>query len=253
MTLRVWLHEGQDEEPGVEAWALEILGFATWAPSQAQVIAQLPAKLTEHLAWLRRHGHDGPGAPSNIDVVELVKGNEILFRPDREPATPAEIDRTICLLGCSRKDLLAELEDASDDLLEWDPPYQQFALWANWRTIRATLAHIANGETHYYLRNIGYRTPSAPATLEHDWRLFLRRSREEVVRFLEELESSPDLGRVSTSDHGFETEQWSVRKVLRRIVRHELLHWKSIRRIRHGYERRLGANQLASHNARQER
>jgi hypothetical protein len=103
---------------------------------------------------------------------------------DGEPATPQEIDLAIELLAASRRDLLATLDGATDALLDWNPPYRRFASWADWRTIRATLAHVANGETHYYTRSIG-----------------------------------------------FGEEHWSVRKALRRMVSHEILHGKSIRRI----------------------
>jgi hypothetical protein len=31
----VWLHEGHDREPGCEAWAPDVLGFATGAQTRA--------------------------------------------------------------------------------------------------------------------------------------------------------------------------------------------------------------------------
>ena len=40
--LRVWLHEGHDAEPGCEAWALDVLGFASWARSH-DLLATLDA------------------------------------------------------------------------------------------------------------------------------------------------------------------------------------------------------------------
>ena len=44
--------------------------------------------------------------------------------------------------------------------LNWhDPPYENFAAWADWRSIKANLAHIASGETHYYTKHIGYECP----------------------------------------------------------------------------------------------
>lgn len=238
--MRVWLQEGHDDEPGVEAWALDLLGFATWAPSPSEVVKRLPHKLALHAAWLRRHGLRPPSTGSRVEVVEHVFGNEILFRPDEAAATPAEIDHTVQLLRASRSDLLGELAGVSDGLLDWDPPYRRFAPWASWRSVRATLAHIANGESHYYLRNIGYRSPFPPAVPEDDWQLSLSRSREHALRFLEGLKSSVDLARISTSDHGAGDERWSVRKALRRMVRHELLHEKSIRRIRRAYEQAHG-------------
>lgn len=152
-----------------------------------------------------------------------------------------DIDLAIRLLDRSRADLVAELEAAPAGVLDWDPPYRDFAPWADWRTIRANLAHIANSETHYYTRNIGH-TPAHPPTDPHgDWRVFLPRSRRETVAFLEGLASSDDLCRLRTVDCGFGDEAWSVRKALRRLVSHELLHTKSIRRIVGDYRARTPA------------
>ena len=166
-----------------------------------------------------------------VEVVTHEKGDEILFEPDREPAASEEIDLAIRLLAASRRVLLATLEGASDALLDWDPPYRRFASWADWRTIRATLAHVANGETHYYTRCIGFECSSKPATPHDDWQAFLPRSRAEAVAFPRSVASSPDRARVATPDLGFGAEPWSVRKALRRMVRHEILHGRSIRRI----------------------
>jgi hypothetical protein len=123
----------------------------------------------------------------------------------------------------------------SQAVLDWDPPYKRFAPWADWRTIRANLAHIANGETHYYTSNIGHQPRFPPADSRGDWRAFLPQSRAEAAAFLEKLKSSHDLGRVQTLDHGFGEESWSVRKALRRLVGHELLHSKSVARIIRDY------------------
>ncbi|MFQ5845536.1 MAG: hypothetical protein ACE5JG_11180, partial [Planctomycetota bacterium] len=60
-----------------------------------------------------------------------------------------------------------------------------------------------------------------------DWRRFLPRSRDQTVAFLHSLKKGPDLARVG----GAGGEPWSIRKVLRRLVRHELLHCKSVQRI----------------------
>jgi hypothetical protein len=177
----------------------------------------------------------------DIEIVGRFIGNEILLPPDLEPARVEDIDLTMRLLGRSRADLVAQLEGAPERVLDWDPPYERFAPWADWRTIRANLAHIANAETHYYTKNIGHIPLHRPADPCADWHTFLARSRGETIAFLEELKSSRDLCRVRTADYGFGEESWSVRKALRRLVNHELLHAKSIRRIIHEYRARNSA------------
>ncbi|MFQ5844207.1 MAG: hypothetical protein ACE5JG_04385, partial [Planctomycetota bacterium] len=147
MGLRLWLHEGAADDPGCNAWGLDVLGFATWAPTRADVLERAPQKLEEHCVWLARHGLPVPELSPGTEVVEEVVGNEVLFAPDREPATATEIDRTIQMLGCTRLELLVTVEHLPPEMLSWDPPYRRFAAWADWRTVNAVLAHIANTET----------------------------------------------------------------------------------------------------------
>ena len=156
-----------------------------------------------------------------------------MFSRDAEPCGINELDLAIQLLSASREDLLATVSSLPSDALDWDPPYRSFADWATWRTVRAILAHVANTETHYYLRSIGHEPRSAPAEAEGDWEKFLPQHRRETIRFLEGIRGAADGARVSRDG-----EEWSLRKVLRRLVRHELLHWKSIRRIDREYELR---------------
>lgn len=237
--MEIWLHEGlPDGEPGHHAWGLHQIGFATWAPDEKTVIELVPAKFDEHRGWLVSH-QLAPRAEKDggIQVVERVRGHEILFGHDRGEASVAEIDRTIELLAASRSDLLAILDTTPEATLSWNPPYRQFAKWADWRSIGATLAHLGNSEIHYYTAMIGHESTRSPASPDHPWREFLPATRAETVQFLQRLRTDPGLSRVtSVQRHSRRApqgapEEWSVRKALRRMVRHELLHTKSIRRI----------------------
>lgn len=232
------------------AWDLRRLGFATWAPTRDAVIARAPERLQAHQAWLAGHGldagSDAIGSPSAagpddagsspVTILETVSGNEVLFDHDRHPAAPAEIERCLRLLSCSRNDLLATVAPMSDALLDWDPPYRNFFAWARWRTIRQVLGHIASTEVGYYLPLVGYDSPDLGELSGLTWPEQLRRSRAQTVRFLEGLlGDGEDRLRLYEAD-----EAWSVRKVLRRLVWHELVHLKSIRRIAREYAGRGG-------------
>lgn len=225
----IWILDGHDGEPGVEAWALAHLGFATWAPSRTELLAQLPAKFEAYCAWRRRLGVSVP-TPGEIEVVDDVHGNEFLFEPDRSSAEVEEIDLAIELLAASRKDLLEAIGAAPAQALDREPSYRRFAPWADWRTIRANLAHIANSEVHYYAANIDHQPELPPAAPDGDWREFLPALRAEAIDFMRTLRTSSDRTRIRQRHFG-EVEEWSVRKALRRMVRHELQHLSSIRRI----------------------
>ncbi len=225
--MRIWLHEMTGNEFGWNAWGLQLIGFATWAATEQEVLGRVPAKLEEHLRWLRQHGLPTAELSAGVEVVERVGGNEVLFDTDIRAAPPDMIADTIELMRATRSDLLATVESLSDEVLDWEPPYVAFAPWADWRTIRQILAHIAKTETHYYLTSIGYEPRASSARGNGDWRALLSEQRAAALAFLEALESASDRARVRPRGE----EQWSVRKVLRRLVRHELLHWKSVKRI----------------------
>ncbi|MDP3179091.1 MAG: DinB family protein [Spirochaetaceae bacterium] len=239
--MRVWLQEMTGNETGWMAWCLDVDGFATWARCEIEVLGKMPAKLAEHRAWLASRGLASPDVGNDVRVVERVRGNEALFSPDFAPCEAEDIERALLLLAASRADLLRTVEALPGEALDWDPPYRAFAAWARWRSARSILAHVANCETHYYLPAIGHESRLPPASPEGDWARNLAAHREETVAFLLGLKSSPDRARIDFADG----EAWSVRKVLRRLVWHELLHLKSIRRIGGDFEDRGRTGRLA--------
>ena len=230
--MRIWLHESKGNESGWNAWSLDYLGFATWAPSREGVLHRIQGKFEEYIQWLE--GHLGEKVTidtwSGLEVAEEISGDEVAFKADLDPADSEEIKHCLRLLGFSRSDLLSAVEDLPDAVLDWNPPYANFAAWASWRTIRQVLKHIAATETGYYLSNIGYQDAAKLPLADLHWREQLAVSRMETERLLGDLLASQDRARAVMGE-----EAWSVRKVLRRLVRHELLHRKSIQRIAHAY------------------
>lgn len=229
--MRIWLHELTGNERGWSAWSLEHLGFATWAPEREDVLQRAPGKLAEYGRWRAEHGLEpeamvGVGAGREVAVVEEIRGNEVAFDHDLYAAESSEIDLCLALIACTRQDLLAEVEGVDDGILDLDPPYRDFADWARWRTVRQILERIALTEVGYYLPSIGYSGPDPDSLRRLAWREQLELSRAETVSFLGRLAEEGDALRLSIGE-----EAWSVRKVLRRLVWHERLHLKSIRRI----------------------
>lgn len=126
----------------------------------------MPGKLEDHLPWMTEHQLSSPVVDNRrVEVAERVAGHEPLFQDDKKPATVEEIDLAVAMLRANHDDLVGLLNDAPQGFLSWDPPYRQFASWADWRTVAATLAHMANAESHYYLPMIGYETPANPSRL----------------------------------------------------------------------------------------
>lgn len=225
--MRIWLNELTGNEHGWMAWSLDYMGFATWAPSREDVLTRAPSKLEEYRLWLARHGLTSPPAPTTEPtILEEISGNEVVFEHDRQAADPSEIELCLELIARSRRNLTETVKDLPDELLDWDPPYRDFATWARWRTIRQILEHVALTEIGYYLPSIGYAGTDPDHLRSLPWREQLRLSRAETDAFLKRLAADRDRLRLSEGE-----EAWSVRKVLRRLVWHELVHLKSIRRI----------------------
>ncbi|HUP15471.1 MAG TPA: hypothetical protein VM848_05405, partial [Acidimicrobiia bacterium] len=188
---------GTDAEPGIEAWSLNHLGFATWAPARKEVLNRVPRKLDAHLQWMAEHQLLSQEAHSQrVEVMEEISGHEPLFGHDRQPATVDEIDLAVVSLRAGHQDLIECLNDAPGAFLDWEPPYRRFAGWADWRTVAATLAHLANVESHYYLAMIGYEAQGPTVTSEEDWRDYLPSVRNDTVDCLASLRSSADRARV---------------------------------------------------------
>ncbi|MEE8303165.1 MAG: DinB family protein [Candidatus Tectomicrobia bacterium] len=239
MSIPITLHLNHDGDTGVEAWCSTYLGFVTWAEDRSQVLGRLADRIEWYRSWRLDHMLPLVYEPTGpFEVTEEIKESEGLFAYDKTPVTVNQIDLTIKLLTASRNDLIATLDSTPAAVLDWDPPYQRFATWADWRTIRANLAHIANAETQYYCRVLGHQPQASPVDAQDNWREFLPRTRRETLSFLSTLKASNDLLRSTCSDQGYGSECWTVGKALRRLVSHELTHWKSIVRITAVYRER---------------
>jgi predicted RNase H-like HicB family nuclease len=250
MTIHVYL-DGTDDPGEWLAWVLDLIGCAAFAPTEKDALAKVPQVVAEYCKFKHRHGrrddaYDFVGRKPVV-VERLVAVDEGLFDGDREEASSEQIEHAIEVLMWSRADLLEVLASVPEAAFDWDPPYRRYASWAEWRSIREVLAHIAICETRYYLRGIGYDPgPNPPtaggpkpgsrawyAALGRDWRTLLARTRRETVAFLREVARSSDRRRIH-EEPGY---CWSVRKALRRLVWHELIHTKNIRRILRDFSR----------------
>jgi len=230
--VRALLHQHEGAESGWSAWSLEYLGFSTWAPSREGVLQKTPGKLGEYLQWLAGHRPviDQAYSSDVVIIIEEVRGDEPLFCDDLSAATPEEISYCIELLQYTRKDLLGTVQALPDGAIDWISPNRVFPHWVWWRTIRLILKHIALTELGNYLPWVTRPIITPEYLTDVGWCRQLHMSRRETVRCLEELKSSDDRTRLVKGD-----EEWSLRKVLRRLVWHERVHWKSIKRIAREY------------------
>lgn len=211
------------------AHVCELPGCFVLSRDEGTALAALPETIVQHRRWRLLHGLPAGGAEAvALSVAEVVSGPRpwtpngasALFRLDRRLLDDSEFDLHLRLMACARADLLRAVHTiprgAYDDLL---PGIS--------RTPRATLAHIADME-EWFLSRVGRRVDvREPDPLR---RIVDVRSRsiEHLVRYAREDRDLVFVPTVRPSDDS--AEMWTLRKLLRRLIEHELEHLDDVQR-----------------------
>lgn len=151
--------------------------------------------------WTARHG------PAT--VAEELSGDEQAFVRDLEPATDAELERTLTILDDQRSRTLGILDGLPDRLLDFDDPERALPRWARWRTIRQTLWHICDTESRYYLPQTGLPARERLDRLPAELRASHRHVRSVLASMPRDTVNRPA------------DEVWTATKLLRRLAWHE--------------------------------
>jgi hypothetical protein len=221
-------------ENAVHAWALDLFGVVSWGRDVDDLDGRLRLVIAEHLAWLLRHGEDGGDAveweiAETIDGTALTAtGGEFCFEAERAPLSREELDGGIARMAFARADLLAEIDAMPDAVLDWEPPVSSVARFDAWapeaRTIRGIVQHVLQLETYY---RAGLRDGTAAGIFERVGTP--AEERERTVALLRSLDDDARSQAYRPVRPGRSTpEDWTVRKVLRRIISHERHHTAEI-------------------------
>jgi hypothetical protein len=195
-------------------------GLCGQGTDERSAIADLAGRAADaYRGFLARHHLAAPTLDA-LEVVERVHGDERSFERDRQPATDRELERTLTILDAARADLSALLAACSETELDWDDPERRLPAWARWRTLRQMAWHIADTESRYYLAALDIDPPERADDLDVE----LRRSHRHVMMTLPTL---PRDRRVERGD-----EQWTTRKLLRRLAWHEPAELEAMRQLR---------------------
>ena len=214
----------------VHAWVLDLPGAIAGAPVVDALHDALPLTIAEYEAWLRPHG-EAVEPSSRWEIAETIDGEalaatggEFCFAYDRQPLDRDQLERLIRYMTWSRDDLHAVIDSLPDPLLDWAPPASSIASADAWapevRTIREIMTHVLQLEIYYRdaLRDGPakgiFETAGDPAP-ERARTLDLLRSLDDAARSHVYLPVRP--GR-STA------EEWTVRKLIRRVISHERVH-----------------------------
>lgn len=209
----------------VHAWVLDLPGCIAGGRSFSEAEAKIPLVIAGYVGWLRAHGEavESPGGWEIVETVESPVG-DFMFEAERAPLSRHELDALIRRTEFARAGLLAAVADVPDTVLDWEPPRSAFASFDAWapevRTIRGVFEHVLRFEAYY---RDGLRDGRAAGIAERVGDPLSERARtvERLRALTDEVRRRvwrPVRPGQSTA------EEWTVRKVVRRIISHERAH-----------------------------
>jgi predicted RNase H-like HicB family nuclease/uncharacterized damage-inducible protein DinB len=227
MRYHVYLEE--DDSGRCMAHVPDLAGCAVTGPDRTTALAALPAAIRAYLQWCGEHGEPLPADETvEVVVVEVVHGcrpwrqggAHALFSVDRAPLGDAELRAYLRRMSYARGDLLTFVRGLPPHTLDTAPPGVP--------SVRAVLTHLIETEA-WYLSRLGQRVPAVQDGSDIVQHLVDSRARAvEVI-----LRLSPrqrDLVYVPTENPSDNPEEgWTLRKVLRCFLEHELGHLHELR------------------------
>ena len=237
----MWVEPGYDYGR-TAAWMLDLVGCFMWGQDEEVALSRVPSAVGAYASWLGEHGEYVP--VPHTDAVEVVerfpatfleadrdrRERNALFSSERRAATADELETAIRRLDFARADLaplMGRLDawEAEHGPLPTEAGARPEADAQDERTSLEVLRHIGGAEIWLSGRLAPERryagpprTGEVPAFLEssHAWAI-------ETLRWA--FERDPAI--VGTDRRG---EEWTLPKVLRRIVYHALDHWSELDR-----------------------
>jgi predicted RNase H-like HicB family nuclease/uncharacterized damage-inducible protein DinB len=219
----------EDHDGTCLAHVLDLVGCTAAGATRQDAVAALPAAIRGYLDWCGAHGDPLP-ADGDIKVVvtELGRGrpwrrggSNALFSMDRAPLGDSELRTYLRRMAYARGDLLEWVRALPDGTVN-APPCD------GGPTVYETLAHLVETEA-WYLSRLGQRILEPDPTVEITDRLIDTRARA-IEAILRLAPRQRDLVYIPT-EHPSENpeEGWTLRKVLRRFLEHEMDHLRRLR------------------------
>ena len=227
MIIRVGLENGIEGRS--LAWALDYPGCFAYGNEASAALLNIPQALLRYEDRMRQHT-DQPWASFGDFDIRMVEDWQVYFinnayvltregyevnawfRDDWRPLDPLEIDHGLQLLAWNRADLLAVASGLSPEALDARYTGERWS-------VRGIVGHVANAEW-WYLDRLGLSAASRQDLPEDVF------ERLEAVRQLT-IHSLPALAGVVRAE-GKDGEFWSPRKLLRRVLWHEMDHIQHI-------------------------
>ncbi len=206
-------------------WIVDLAGCAAPLDPGHEAVTEAAGAVTSFLCWLKSRGEPVSSRQSEVEIrvveTQCHRGNITrsgprgLFTADRRPLTARHLHDGLRFLEYSRQSLRALCLDLDPEQMKSEPPSGGFS-------INQHIRHVANME-RWCMGRLGPVDQVQPVS---DPLVRLDRVRELVVGRLTAL-SAEDRFAVVIVD----SESWTARKVIRRLIWHERHHTRAIREI----------------------
>ncbi len=194
-------------KPGPVAHVPSLPGATARGKTIAEAKANIRQAVSDYLRLLRDVGEPVARVSEGVSFeFEEVDGST--FPTDFDPLHPNELEALLRWMAISRQELVDLVRDLPEDALMWKTADDD-------RTIRDILYHLAEADVWYTDRLKQW--PEAPM-----FRLAAARS---VA--LERLRGAIESEQVGVTVH--DGEEWTPRKIVRRMLEHEREHIQQIR------------------------
>lgn len=218
----------EDIEPShYVAWALDLPGCFSRAPTAEEAIAFAPRGIADYFRWVSHHDPALP-SPSDLPTAEVVEVFQsfrsrkdpdyfvnAFFTDDRRPLAHWDIVVALNLLLWSREDLMTLIESLPHGRLQESIPGQ------GRKSIVGVLEHVAGAENWYLSQlGMGLGQSQLPADALEKLRSVRDHARAQLPKLIGD-------DRITESRE----ELWSGRKVVRRMLWHERAHTGQIVRL----------------------
>ncbi len=208
--MRYHVYLEPDDDAGYLAHVPELIGCAARGKTPDETLARTREAIAAIRAVQRKHGGAVPPADEVIEF-DVTETQGATLPSDWTPFRDAELEDLWERAAFARQELLDALNGMPTHALEYKPNENAW-------TIRNILAHVAQADLYFAsrLEEGGLR--------EMIWRLSATRA-----LLLQHLQALPAAQRDHATQHG--GEDWTPRKVARRMLEHEQEHLDQIREI----------------------
>ena len=205
----VYIETGGDPitRPGPVAHVPDLPGASARGKTIEEAKENIREAIKEYVRLLRDVGEQVPRYSDGIEL-EFQEADGATFLTDYDGLRPNEMETLFRWMAISRQELMDLVKDLPEEAMEWRPNEEA-------SSIREILCHLAEADLWYTDRLT--RWPEAP--------LFRLAAARGIA--LERLRDMSEERRASVTT--FDGEDWTPRKVMRRMLEHEREHIHEIR------------------------